>query len=336
MIALTGQEPGGDTGLVLDPAFRLHDTGTGHPECPERLDAIEAALGRQGLLARLQRIAPRPISEPELLRCHSQAYLRSVRRDVADGRPELSTGDTAIGDHSEEVARLAAGGALGAVEAVLAGQVRNAFAALRPPGHHAESARGMGFCLFNNVALAARHAQAVHGLERVLIVDWDVHHGNGTQEIFWRDPSVLFVSVHEWGNYPGSGAASERGEGAGAGFTVNCPLPAGSDGDAVLAALAEALLPAAARFRPELVLVSAGFDSHRDDPLGHFRLGSADFARLTELCLAVADEHAGGRLVSLLEGGYNLAALGESCAAHVAALLADEAGSQAPTPAAGA
>jgi acetoin utilization deacetylase AcuC-like enzyme len=309
------------TGLVLDPAFRLHDTGRGHPECPARLDAIEAALAQGGLLAQLQRIAARPISDGELLRCHSQAYLHGVRRDVAYGHPELSTGDTAIGDHSEDVARLAAGGALAAVEAVLAGHVGNAFAALRPPGHHAEAERGMGFCLFNNVALAARHAQAVFGLERVLIVDWDVHHGNGTQAIFWRDPSVLVVSVHEWGNYPGSGAASEQGEGAGAGTTVNCPLPAGSDGEAVLAALTAALLPAAERFRPELVLVSAGFDGHRDDPLGHFRLCSADFARLTALCLAVAHAHAGGRLLSVLEGGYDLQALGESCAAHVGALL---------------
>jgi len=320
--SLPSEQPRVGTGLVLDAGFRLHDTGRGHPECPARLDAIEAALERQGLLERLQRIAARPISDPELLRCHSQAYLHSVRRDVAYGRSELSTGDTAIGDHSEDVARLAAGGALAAVEAVLEGRVRNAFAALRPPGHHAEAERGMGFCLFNNVALAARHAQAACGLERVLIVDWDVHHGNGTQAIFWRDPSVLFVSVHEWGNYPGSGAASERGEGAGAGTTLNCPLPAGSEGDAVLEALAAALLPAADRFRPELVLVSAGFDGHRNDPLGHFRLISADFARLTELCLDVANTHAGGRLVSLLEGGYNLAALGESCAAHVAALLA--------------
>ncbi len=315
-------QPSTGTGFVLDPVFRLHETGRGHPECPERLDAIEAALERRGLLTQLTRISARPISDPELLRCHSQAYLHSVRHDVAYGLPELSTGDTAIGDHSEDVARLAAGGALAAVEAVLDGRVRNAFAALRPPGHHAEAERGMGFCVFNNVGLAARHAQAALGIERVLIVDWDVHHGNGTQAIFWRDPSVLDVSVHEWGNYPGSGAADERGEGPGEGFTVNCPLPAGSDGAAVLQALSGALLPAAAQFRPELVLVSAGFDGHRDDPLGRFALNSDDYGLLTELCLSVAREHAGGRLVSVLEGGYNLAALGESCAAHVAALLA--------------
>jgi acetoin utilization deacetylase AcuC-like enzyme len=224
------------------------------------------------------------------------------------------------------VARLAAGGVLAAVDGVLEGSLANAFAAVRPPGHHAEPERGMGFCVFNNVALAARHAQAAHGLERVLIVDWDVHHGNGTQAIFWSDPSVLYLSVHEWGNYPGSGAATERGEGAGAGTTLNCPLPAGSDGAAVQRTLAEALLPAAAWFRPQLVLVSAGFDGHRLDPLGRFQLSSADYGALTACCLAVAAEHCAGRLVSVLEGGYHLAALGESSAAHLQVLLEAQAG----------
>jgi acetoin utilization deacetylase AcuC-like enzyme len=309
------------TGLLLDPAFRLHHTGSGHPECPQRLDAIEKALLAEGLLQRCRPIAPRPISDAELLRCHSQAYLHTVRRDVAYGRAELSTGDTAIDEHSEDVARLAAGGVLAVVDGLLAGSLANAFAAVRPPGHHAETERGMGFCLFNNVALAARHAQAVHGLERVMIVDWDVHHGNGTQAIFWSDPSVFVLGVHEQGNYPGSGAASERGAGPGEGTTLNCPLPPGSDGAAVLAALEQALLPAAARFRPQLVLVSAGFDGHHRDPLGHFQLSSADYGALTACCLAVAADHAGGRLLSVLEGGYNLEALGESCAVHMAALL---------------
>jgi acetoin utilization deacetylase AcuC-like enzyme len=311
----------GATGLVIDPAFRLHDTGPGHPESPRRLEAIETELQRRGLLQRCRLIPARPAVDRELCRCHTARYLQTVRREVAYGARELSTGDTTVGEHSEDAARLAAGGTLAAVDAVLAGRIDNGFALVRPPGHHAEPDRGMGFCIFNNVALAARHAQAVHGLERVLIVDWDLHHGNGTQAIFWSDPSVLYVSTHEWGNYPGSGAAEERGEGAGLGFTINCPLPAYSDGAAVLGALEKAL-EAAARFRPQLVLVSAGFDGHRGDPLGHFLLEDADYTALTELCLAIAGEHADGRLVSVLEGGYGLKGLAGGAAAHVEALLA--------------
>ena len=310
------------TGLVIDPAFRLHDTGLGHPESPRRLEAIEAELTRRGLLQRCRLIEARPAVDRELRRCHTARYLQTVRREVAYGAAQLSTGDTPIGEHSEDVARLAAGGTLAALDAVLAGRLSNAFAVVRPPGHHAEADRGMGFCIFNNVALAARHAQAVHGLERVLIVDWDLHHGNGTQEIFWSDPSVLYASVHEWGNYPGSGAVEERGAGAGLGFTLNCPLPAHSDGAAVLGALEAVLAPAAARFRPQLVLVSAGFDGHRHDPLGHFLLEDTDYTALTELCLAIAAEHGQGRLVSVLEGGYGLKGLAGGAAAHVEALLA--------------
>ncbi len=312
----------GATGLVIDPAFRLHETGLGHPESPRRLQAIEAELQRRGLLQRCRLIAARPAVDRELRRCHTARYLHTVRREVAYGAAQLSTGDTPIGEHSEDVARLAAGGTLAAVDAVLAGRLQNAFAVVRPPGHHAEADRGMGFCLFNNVALAARHAQAVHGLERVLIVDWDLHHGNGTQAIFWSDPSVLYASVHEGGSYPGSGSAGERGEGPGLGFTLNCPLPTYSDGRAVLSALEAALAPVARRFRPQLVLVSAGFDGHRDDPLGTFLLEDADYTALTQLCLAIAGDHAGGRLVSVLEGGYGLQGLAGGAAAHVEALLA--------------
>ncbi|WP_043368749.1 histone deacetylase [Cyanobium sp. PCC 7001] len=312
----------GATALVIDPAFRLHDTGPGHPECPQRLEAISGELERRGLRQRCTALAARPATDAELLRCHTLAYLQTVRREVAYGAAVLSTGDTAIGEASEDVARLAAGGSLAAVDAVLTGAVTQAFAVVRPPGHHAEAARGMGFCIFNNVALAARHAQVIHGLERVLILDWDLHHGNGTQAIFWRDASVLYASTHEWGNYPGSGAASERGAGPGLGFTVNCPLPPGTDGAAVLGALAAAVEPVADRFRPELVLVSAGFDGHRGDPLGSFQLTDGDYGDLTRFCLAIARRHAGGKLVSVLEGGYGLAGLAGSAAAHVEALLA--------------
>jgi acetoin utilization deacetylase AcuC-like enzyme len=264
----------------------------------------------------------RPITREELLRCHSAAYLELVERELRQGRPQLSTGDTPLSEGSERAAALAAGGALTAVEAVMGGRVKRAFVALRPPGHHATTDRGMGFCLFNNVALAARHAQAVCGAERVLILDWDVHHGNGTQEIFWRDPSVFYCSLHQMPLYPGSGCAEERGEGAGAGATLNLPLPPGSGGDAMLQALHRQLEPLLERFRPSLVLLSAGFDAMAGDPLADLRLSAADVTNLTELALTYAERYANGRLVSLLEGGYNLNNLAQAAVAHVGALLA--------------
>jgi acetoin utilization deacetylase AcuC-like enzyme len=311
------------TGLVCDPAYRLHETGAFHPERPGRVDAVLQGLHLAGLLERCRLIAPRPASDAELLRVHTPAYLECVRADVAAGRHQLSTGDTAIGPESERIARLAAGGVLAAVEAVLAGEVANAFAVVRPPGHHASAERGMGFCLFNSIAVAARHLQAAHGIARVLILDWDVHHGNGTQDIFAEDASVLFCSSHQAPHYPGSGARSERGRGAGEGFTVNAPLPAGSDGAAVLGAWRELLLPAAEAFAPQFVLISAGFDARAGDPLGDFQLTDADFASLTRLAMDLAERHAGGRLVSVLEGGYDLPGLAAAGAAHMGALLGD-------------
>jgi acetoin utilization deacetylase AcuC-like enzyme len=308
---------------VCDPVYRDHDTGPGHPERPARIDAVIQGLHRAGLLERCRVIAPRAASEADLLRCHSPIYLERVRQDVAAGRDQLSTGDTAIGPGSDLIARLATGGLLAAADALIAGEVANAFAVVRPPGHHATPTRGMGFCLYNNVAIAARYLQAVHGLERVLIVDWDVHHGNGTQEIFWKDPTVLVFSTHQSPLYPGTGAASERGEGAGEGFTINCPFPAGSGGVEILAAYREVLLPAAEAFAPQAVLVSAGFDSRHDDPLGDFRLGDEDFGALTHLVRGIAERHAGGRLLSSLEGGYDLAGLASAAVAHVGALMED-------------
>jgi acetoin utilization deacetylase AcuC-like enzyme len=312
-----------ETGLVCDPAFRRHDTGAFHPERPARMDAVLQGLHLAGLLSGIRLIAPRPASDEELLRVHTPAYLAQVQADLAAGRHELSTGDTAIGPESERIARLAAGGTLAAVEAVMAGQVANAFAVVRPPGHHANAERGMGFCLYNNVAVAARHLQAVHGLQRVLIADWDVHHGNGSEAIFLADPSVLFCSTHQAPHYPGTGSAAERGIGAGEGFTSNVPLPAGSGGAEVLAAWQEQLLPAIESFAPQFVLISAGFDGRRGDPLGNFQLDDGDFAALTRLLLGVAECHATGRLVSVLEGGYDLPGLAAAAAAHMGALLGD-------------
>jgi acetoin utilization deacetylase AcuC-like enzyme len=295
--------------------------GRPHPECPERLDAVLRGLGEAGLLNRLARVDARAATEEELLLCHTREYLSTAKRDVESGRPYLSTGDTDITANSWEVAARAAGGVLNAVDAVVSGKARNAFCAVRPPGHHATPNRGMGFCLFNNVAIAARHAQRKHGLARVLIVDWDVHHGNGTQDIFYSDPSVFFFSTHQWPLYPGTGRADETGEGAGRGATMNRPFPAGSGRAEVLGAVQDSLLPAAERFQPDLVLISAGFDSRAGDPLGRFTLTDRDFADLTRTAIEIADRYAGGRVVSVLEGGYNPEGLARAAAAHVEALI---------------
>ena len=305
------------TALIADPLFRDHLAGRQHPERPERFDAVLNGLASAGLLERMWRAEARTATGDELLLCHTAEYLKTVRRDVESGRRYLSTGDTDITPDSWDVATRAVGGVLNAVDAVLSGSARNAFCAVRPPGHHANAARGMGFCLFNNAAIAARYAQRNHGVGRVLIVDWDVHHGNGTQDIFYRDASVFFFSSHQWPLYPGTGRADETGDGPGEGATMNFPFPAGAGRREILGAVENHLLPAAARFQPDLVLISAGFDSRVDDPLGRFTLTDIDFADLTRAVMGIA----GGRVVSVLEGGYNLAGLASAAAAHVAALL---------------
>jgi len=305
------------TALSADPICREHLTGRPHPERPERFDAVMDALP----LGHMLRLDSRCATEEELLLCHTPAYLRTARDDIAAGRPCLSTGDTDIDGRSWDAAARAAGGVLNAVDAVVYGQARNAFCVVRPPGHHATSRRGMGFCILNNVALAARYAQRRHGLERALIIDWDVHHGNGTQEIFYSDPSVLFFSTHQWPLYPGTGRADETGDGAGQGTTMNFPFPAGSGREEILGAVENALMPAADRFRPGLVLISAGFDSRLGDPLGRFTLSDEDFADLTRRAMEIADRCAGSRVVSMLEGGYDLGGLASAAAAHVDALM---------------
>ena len=304
------------TVLLADPIYREHLKGREHPERPERYDAVMEGLQRAGLLERLGRVESREANDDELALCHTREYLRTARHDVESGHVYLSTGDTDITPNSWLVAATAAGGVLNAVDAVCTGAARNAFCAVRPPGHHATRARGMGFCLFNNVALGARWAQRKHGVRRVLIVDWDVHHGNGTQDIFYEDGSVFFFSTHQWPLYPGTGRADETGDGAGRGTTMNFPLPAGSGRSEVLGVVQQMLVPAMADFRPELVMISAGFDSRAGDLLGRFTLTDEDFADLTRVVLEIA----GGRVVSVLEGGYSLEGLASAAAAHVAVL----------------
>lgn len=305
------------TALAADPICRDHLAARlNHPERPERFDAVLDGLRRAGLLEKLLPLDARAATEDELLLCHTRQYLRTAKDDVEAGHPCLSTGDTDIGASSWDAALHAAGSALNAVDAVVSGQARNAFCNVRPPGHHANAGRGMGFCIFNNVAIAARYAQRRHRIGRVAIVDWDVHHGNGTQDIFYSDPSVFFFSSHQWPLYPGTGRVDETGAGAGAGTTMNFPFPAGSGREKILGAVQNSLMPAARRFRPDLVLISAGFDSRVGDLLGRFTLTDEDFADLTRTVMELTD----GRVVSVLEGGYSLEGLAGAAAAHVAAL----------------
>jgi len=311
------------TALAADPGVKRHDSEVGHPEQPARFITVLNQLKSSGLTDRLLSLARRSATDDELALVHTRDYIALVEAEVKERRNQLSTGDTPINSHSAEAARAAAGAALNATDAVFEGRAQNAFCVTRPPGHHANAGRGMGFCVFNTVAIAARYAQRRYGAERVLIVDWDVHHGNGTQDIFYDDGSVLFFSTHQSPWYPGTGNANETGEGAGAGTTLNCPLPAGTGSNGVLNAFRNILLPAVENFRPDLVLLSAGFDSRVGDPLGQFLLTDDDFRHLTTLIMDVAVKHAGARLVSVLEGGYNLEGLALAADAHVRGLLGE-------------
>jgi acetoin utilization deacetylase AcuC-like enzyme len=311
------------TGLVFDDVYLRHLAGnTGHPERPERLTAIRNGLEKAGLMKSLAPITPRRATDPELELVHSAAYVALVRRELTGLREvrDLSTGDTAVGPGSLDAAEYAAGGVLNAVDAVMAGKLKNAFCAVRPPGHHATPVRGMGFCIFNNVAIAARYLQKTHHLQRVLIIDWDYHHGNGTQDTFWQDGSVFYFSTHHYGAYPGTGSAAETGIGKGAGKILNVPLPPGAGDAQILQAFESRLVPAARNFKPEFILISAGFDAMRNDLLGQFDVTPAGFAAITRVAVQLADELCQGRIVSVLEGGYRLDGLAESVVAHVKVL----------------
>jgi acetoin utilization deacetylase AcuC-like enzyme len=308
------------TAILADPIAKEHNPGAGHPEQPARWDA--ALKGLKDLS--LSRAEPRAATIEELALAHTRPYIQLAEREVKSGAEILSTGDTDICPRSYEVARHATGTCLNAVDLVMTAKARNAFCIVRPPGHHASANRGMGFCLFNNIAIAARYAQQKYGIERVVIADWDVHHGNGTQDIFYRDPSVFFFSTHQSPWYPGTGAADETGDGPGEGTTLNCPFPSGAGRDEILGAFAQRLHPRMSVFRPGLILISAGFDSRAGDPLGQFRLSDTDFADLTTLMMEIADRYAGGRLISVLEGGYNLEGLQKAVYAHTHSLWTPE------------
>jgi acetoin utilization deacetylase AcuC-like enzyme len=303
--------------FISHPACLDHLTPAGHPERPDRLRAIEAVLEAESFALLDRRAAPAG-SREAIVRVHPERFVKAIEEAIPKQGLVRIDADTAMSPGTFEAALRAVGGATLAVDEIVTGKAGNGFCAVRPPGHHAEPARAMGFCFFNSAAIAARHAQAVHGLKRVAIVDWDVHHGNGTQAIFWADASVLYCSTHEMPLYPGTGAASERGEHD---TIVNAPLAAGDGGDAFRAAFNTLILPRLDTFAPELIVISAGFDAHWRDPLADLNLTEADFVWATRQLMELADRHANGRLLSLLEGGYDLEGLAASVAGHVKALM---------------
>jgi acetoin utilization deacetylase AcuC-like enzyme len=307
------------TALIYDANCLKHETGH-HPENPARFSVILEALENDAALwPELARLAPRAASDEEISRCHSERLIEQIGKLCERGIPYIDL-DTVISKHSFEVARRAAGAVIVGVDQVFAGEVQNAFALVRPPGHHAMPSRAMGFCLFNNAAIGARYAQAAYGAERVLIIDWDVHHGNGTQDIFFSDPTVFYFSTHQYPYYPGTGSATERGAGRGDGTTLNIPLREGTSARDHRQAFSDALKAIEAKFLPDLIIISAGFDSRRGDPLGGLLLEDADFREMTKEVMSMAERHAQARVVSVLEGGYNLDTLGETVRTHVAAL----------------
>jgi len=306
-------------GLLHDERFKLHDTGYGHPEGAWRLDAIEAALQQSGVLSQALRIDPQPIDMGLLERRHHRDYIERFRRACLEGHQIIDVPDSAICPRSYEIALLAAGGTVEAARRVAGGDIQRAFCAVRPPGHHAEQSRSMGFCMFNNVALAADAARSECGLERVLILDWDIHHGNGTQHAFYADPTVLYISLHGHPEYmyPGTGFPEEYGHGEGRGTTLNLPFLPGATDEDYREAFETRVVPAVRSFEPQMILLSAGFDAHRDDPLGNMSLSDDMFAEMLRYVLELAERYANGRVLSVLEGGYNPEVLRRCVAQHV-------------------
>ena len=308
------------TGLLYDPIYLDHNTGFGHPERSERLSAALEYIKQQPFFEEIVPVLPRS-AEPEWVQqIHTSRYMARAETACLRNSSHLDSLDVAISTRSFDVALQAAGGALELGDRVVSGALDNAFGLIRPPGHHAEQDMALGFCLFNNIAILARYLQKQHGLQKVLILDWDVHHGNGTQHTFEEDPSVFYVSLHQYPYYPGTGAVAETGKGRGRGATLNCPMPAGADDNDYQSAFTDRILPAVKAFGPEIVLISAGFDAHAADPLAQINLSTECYSWMSERMLEVADQHADGKLIALLEGGYDLKALAHSAAAHLRVL----------------
>lgn len=308
------------TALVYHPDYLNHDTGFSHPEKPDRLMYLLSYLKEMLLLDKFVRMTPTRCDPLWLERVHPHSHIEALRQACTKAPSQMDP-DTLVSTDSFYVAHLAASGVIAACDAVMAGQVQNAFCAVRPPGHHAEKARSMGFCLMNNVAIGARYLQQKHQLKRVLIVDWDAHHGNGTQQIFDEDPNVFYFSTHQHPFYPDTGFAEATGKGAAVGTKLNVPLPAGSGDQEILSAIEKLLVPAVTAFKPEFILISAGFDAHHSDPLADLKATEEGFAQMTAQIRKLADEHCQGRIVSVLEGGYDLHGLPRCVASHLQALL---------------
>lgn len=308
------------TGFVYDDIYLEHKTTEGHPEAPQRLIAIVDRLKAKGLYPQLFKLSPKPVSSEWLTMVHSPEYIQRVRRSCEEGAGYLDSMDVPISPKSYEAALAAVEGVLHAIDAVMQKKVTNAFCAVRPPGHHALKDKAMGFCIFNNIAVGTRYVQKKHSLSRILIVDWDVHHGNGTQAMFYNDPSVLYFGVHQYPFYPGTGSETEKGSGEGLNYNINVPLPAGSGDADYVRVFKEKLEPAAFAFSPDFVLISAGFDAHKDDLLGSMKVTAQGFAELTQIVKAIAEKCCEGRLVSILEGGYHPDGLAASVEAHIQVL----------------
>lgn len=308
------------TGFLTDERFMEHDTGPGHPECGERVAVTLDYLQQQDWFDGLHQLQSRPADIEQVMMIHDRVYINRAEEVCRSGNAYLDSMDVSVSMQSYDVALLAAGSALQLADDMMHGKIDNGFALLRPPGHHAEKGMALGFCLFNNVAILARYLQQQHGMDNIVIIDWDVHHGNGTQHLFEEDPSVFYISTHQFPYYPGTGNYNEVGTGRGTGFTLNCPMAAGSSDQDYETVFNQQILPKLDEFKPECILISAGFDAHQADPLGNINLSTGFFGWMTEQLMEKADQHCNNRILSLLEGGYNLEALAHCVGEHLQTL----------------